>query len=72
MTSGAATDGDYADDLPRISPELVLVDPELSKLVRPRVPLPFRRERAPLPALHVTADGRSPSWPSVVHASERR
>jgi hypothetical protein len=57
MTSVAATDGAFADDLPQISPELVLVDPELSKRVRSRVPLPFRRVRAPLPALHGVADG---------------
>ena len=66
MTSVAATDGDYADDLPRLITELVLVDPELSKLVRPRVPLPFRRGRAPLPALHGIAEadvlaGRDPA-----------
>jgi len=40
------------DELPRISPELVLVDPELSRRVRPRVPiLSFRRRRPPLPPL---------------------
>ena len=44
--------GDDADDeLSGISPELVLVDPELSRRVRPRVPLPFRRLRPPLPPL---------------------
>ena len=56
MTSVAATDGAYADDLQRISPELVLVDPELSGRVRPRVPLPFGRGRPPLPALRLMAD----------------
>jgi hypothetical protein len=61
MTSVAATDGAYADDLPRISPELVLVDPELSKRVRPRVPLPLRRGHAPLPALHDMAEARVPT-----------
>ena len=39
MTPAARAVGDRADDLPRISPELVLVDPELSRRVRPRVPI---------------------------------
>ncbi|HEY7344974.1 MAG TPA: hypothetical protein VH620_05385 [Gaiella sp.] len=39
----------------RISPELVLVDPDLAKRVRPRIPLLFRRRKPPLPVLH-TAD----------------
>jgi hypothetical protein len=58
--SVAATDGAHADDLPRISPELVLVDPVLSQRVRPRVPLHFRRRRPPLPALHAV-EGPDPS-----------
>jgi hypothetical protein len=52
MTSAARVVGDRVDDLPRISPELVLVDPELSRRVRPRVPiLSRRRRRPPLPSL---------------------
>jgi len=51
MTPAASGVGACVDDLPRISPELVLVDPELSQRVRPRVPLPFRRRRPPLPPL---------------------
>jgi len=52
MGSAASTTGHRADDLVRISPELVLVDPELSRCVRPRLPLLFRRRRPPLPVLH--------------------
>ena len=52
MGSAASTSGHRADDLARITPELVLVDPDLSRRVRPRVPLLFRRRRPPLPVLH--------------------
>lgn len=51
MDPAASTTGDRGDNLGRISPELVLVDPELSRRVRPRLPLRFRRRRPPLPAL---------------------
>jgi len=52
VTSAARAVGARSDDLPRISPELVLVDPELSRRVRPRVPiLSRRRRRPPLPPL---------------------
>jgi hypothetical protein len=50
MASAAHTLDDHA----RISPELVLVDPELSRRVRPRVPLLFRRRKPPLPVLRGT------------------
>jgi hypothetical protein len=65
MGSAASTTGHRVDDLVRISPELVLVDPELSRKVRPRVPLLFRRRRAPLPPLRLEAapaaiEGSSP------------
>jgi hypothetical protein len=53
MTPAASGVGACVDDLPRISPELVLVDPELSRRVRPRLPLLFLRRRAPLPPLHL-------------------
>jgi hypothetical protein len=55
MGSAASTNDHRVDDLVRITPELVLVDPELSRRVRPRLPLLFRRKRAPLPALHLQA-----------------
>ena len=55
MGSAASTNDHRVDDLVRITPELVLVDPELSRRVRPRLPLLFRRTRAPLPALHLQA-----------------
>ena len=55
MGSAASTTDHRVDDLVRITPELVLVDPELSRRVRPRLPLLFRRKRAPLPALHLQA-----------------
>ena len=54
MASAAHTIDDHAHSV--ISPELVLVDPELSRRVRPRVPLLFRRTRPPLPVLHVVGD----------------
>ena len=56
MASVARTIDDYAHDRSRISPELVLVDPELSRRVRPRVPLLFRRRKPPLPVLHLVTD----------------
>jgi hypothetical protein len=52
MGSAARNAGHRADDLARITPELVLVDPELSRRVRHRVPLLFLRRTPPLPALH--------------------
>lgn len=54
MASAAHTIDDHVHS--RISPELVLVDPELSRRVRPRVPLHFLRRTPPLPALHLVAD----------------
>jgi hypothetical protein len=53
MGSAASSTDHPVDDLVRITPELVLVDPELSRRVRPRLPLLFRRRRAPLPALRL-------------------
>lgn len=52
MGSAASISGHHADGLARITPELVLVDPDLSRRVRPRVPLLFRRRQPPLPVLH--------------------
>lgn len=62
MVSAAHAVGDVAFELPRISPELVLVDPELSRRVRPRVPLlSFRRRRPPLPSLALETTPLDPS-----------
>ena len=62
MTPAACAFGDRADDLPRISPELVLVDPELSRRVRPRVPILSRRRRQPpLPSLSLRQMPGEPS-----------
>ncbi len=60
MTPAARGVGARVDDPSRISPELVLVDPELSSRVRPRVPLPFRRRRPPLPSLGRRIGGGAP------------
>jgi hypothetical protein len=60
MASAAHTIDDHAHS--GISPELVLVDPELSGRVRPRIPLLFRRRTPPLPVLHlVEKTNRAPS-----------
>jgi len=40
-------------DVPRISPELVLVDPELAERVRHRIPRKLPGHRPPLPALRL-------------------
>jgi hypothetical protein len=62
MTPAASGVGACVDDLPRISPELVLVDPELSRRVRPRVPILSRRpRRPPLPPLGVPQAPRDPA-----------
>ena len=57
MGSAASTTGHLVDDLVRITPDLVLVDPELSRRVRPRLPLLFGRRRAPLPSLSLQPVG---------------
>ena len=54
MASAAHLIDDHAH--PQISPELVLVDPELCGRVRPRVPLLFRRRTPPLPVLHLVEE----------------
>jgi hypothetical protein len=61
MGSAASTTGHSVDDLVRISPELVLVDPDLSRRVRPRLPLLFGRRRPPLPALRLDAGSGAPA-----------
>lgn len=57
MASAARTIDDDLDGCSRISPELVMVDPDLSRRVRPRVPLLFRRRTPPLPVLHSVSKG---------------
>ena len=59
MGSAASTTGHLVDDLARISPELVLVDPELSRRVRPRIPLLFRRRRPPLVPLRLDSTAQA-------------
>jgi hypothetical protein len=51
MASAAHTIDDHAHS--GISPELVLVDPDLANRVRPRIPLLFLRRRPPLPVLRL-------------------
>lgn len=71
MGSAASTTDHRVDDLVRITPELVLVDPELSRRVRPRLPLVFDRSRPPLPSLSLhpaptsTNDGSVGQRPAV-------
>lgn len=43
------------EDIARISPELALVDPELARRVRHRVPQKRLGHRPPLPVLRLTA-----------------
>jgi hypothetical protein len=73
MGAAASTTDHLVDDLVRITPELVLVDPELSRRVRPRLPLLFRRRRPPLPALRLQAvpavEGCAINSVSVVQAT---
>ena len=46
-----------APDVPRISPELVLVDPELADRVRGRIPRKRPGHRLPLPVLRLVCAG---------------
>ena len=70
MASAAPSIDDHGHDHSGISPELVLVDPELSRRVRPRVPLLFRRRRPPLPVLHLVADTPLASAPIDAPSTE--
>jgi hypothetical protein len=73
MGSAASTTGHLVDDLVRITPELVLVDPELSRRVRPRLPLLFQRRRPPLPPLSLqVARGSSDSGTASLMTPSRR
>ena len=56
MTSVADIPGDADDDLPEISPELVLVDPELARIMRERQPEGGRRPLVPTLRLVQAAD----------------
>ena len=61
MASAADTVVDHVDDLSNVSPELVLVDPELSRRLRLHLPLPFlRRRRPPLPVLRLVHEAAEP------------
>ena len=60
MTSVADTHPDADDDLSEISPELVLVDPELAKRLREREPAPVEDPR-PTPVLRLVSAAASPA-----------
>ena len=55
-------------DIARISPELVLVDPELARRVRRRVPQKRLGHRPPLPVLRLPAV-LEPGGDAVQHAA---
>ena len=57
-----------APDVPRISPELVLVDPELADRVRGRVPRKRPGHRLPLPVLRLV-DGAAPDADAAQHSA---
>jgi hypothetical protein len=72
MTSVADIPGDADDDLPEISPELVLVDPELARIMRERQPAGGRRA-AVVPTLRLLPavdDGEAPIVPRASEADE--
>ena len=47
------TDTKLPADVPRISPELALVDPELARRIRHRIPRKLPGHRPPLPVLRL-------------------
>ena len=57
------TDTTLPADVPRISPELALVDPELARRIRHRIPRKLPGHRPPLPVLRLpsgaTHDGNA-------------
>jgi hypothetical protein len=55
-----------APDVPRISPELALVDPELADRVRDRIPRTRPGHRLPLPVLRLV-DGGTPDAEAAQH-----
>lgn len=71
MTSVADIPGDADDDLPEISPELVLVDPELARIMRERQPAIGRAAIVPtLRLLPAVDDGEAPIVPRASPADE--
>jgi hypothetical protein len=48
-----STDTTFPPDVPRISPELALVDPELAQRIRHRIPRKLPGQRPPLPILRL-------------------
>jgi len=71
MTSVADIPGDADDDLPEISPELVLVDPELARIMRERQPAVGRAAIVPtLRLLPAVDDGEAPIVPRASPADE--
>ena len=67
----AASATDRFDDPVRITPELVLVDPELSRRVRPRLPLLFRRRSPPLPSLRLQTPAGPVDRPTAAEPTRR-
>jgi hypothetical protein len=55
-------------DVPRISPELVLVDPELADRVRDRIPRKRPGHRLPLPVLRLL-DGPASDAATAQHSA---
>jgi hypothetical protein len=70
MTSVADIPGDADDDLPEISPELVLVDPELARIVRERQPDGGRRALIPTLRLVPAVDEPAPIVPRATTFDE--
>jgi hypothetical protein len=61
-----ASAANLAPDVPRISPELALVDPELADRVRGRIPRKQLGHRLPLPVLCLV-DGDAPAADATQH-----
>jgi hypothetical protein len=57
-----------APDVPRISPELALVDPELADRVRGRIPRKRPGHRLPVPVLRLM-DGAAPDADAAQHSA---
>src|SRR4026209_3032478 len=71
MTSVADIPGDADDDLPEISPDLVLVDPELARIMSERQPAVGRAAIVPtLRLLPAVDDGEAPIVPRASPADE--
>jgi hypothetical protein len=70
MTSVADIPGDADDDLSEITPELVLVDPELARIVRERQPAPRAATAPPLRLLPAADETEEPIVPRPLGADE--